>query len=114
MSQSENAENASHADTKTRKMQKLQLTGFNVTGFRCSPITCLTEGHSHSGRFGSLFFSSCSEMGEAEDASEAWGGGGGQGIERSSVTFQEPQKGINMKNLGRNPPSQTPPPLRDP
>ena len=27
---------------------------------------------------------------------------------------QEPNKGINIKNLGRNPPSQTPPPQRNP
>ena len=34
MPQSENAENAEHVDTKTRKIQKMRLTGFNVTGFR--------------------------------------------------------------------------------
>ena len=33
--QNENAENAAeNADTKTRKPWKMQMTGFNVTGFR--------------------------------------------------------------------------------
>ena len=32
----------------------------------------------------------------------------------SSARNQEPKKGINIKNLGRNPPSQTPPPKGTP
>ena len=34
----ENAENAENADTKTQQMRKMQLTGFNVTGFRWPPF----------------------------------------------------------------------------
>ena len=30
----ENAQKAENVDTKTRKMQKMRMTGFNVTGFR--------------------------------------------------------------------------------
>ena len=36
--QNETAENAENADTKTRKMRKMRMTGFNVTGFRLTPI----------------------------------------------------------------------------